>query len=41
MYDKHSVTYYFCLGPNKTFHFDSNSTVTGIRIETKSTCPSN
>jgi hypothetical protein len=39
--DKHGVTYYACLKPNQTFHFSSTSAVTGVRIDTQSTCPSN
>ncbi|MFD3378728.1 MULTISPECIES: hypothetical protein [unclassified Streptomyces] len=34
------VTYYACLKPNQTFHFSSTSTVTGVRIDTQSSCPS-
>jgi hypothetical protein len=38
--DQYSVTYYACLKPNQTFNFSSTSTVTGIKIDTQSTCPS-
>lgn len=38
--DQYGVTYYACLPPNTTFHPRDTSTVTGIRIDTQSTCPS-
>lgn len=39
-YDQYGVTYYTCLKPNQTSNFSSNATVTGVRIDTNSTCPS-
>jgi hypothetical protein len=36
--DQYSVTYYACLKPNQTMHFSSTSTVTGVRIDTQSSC---
>jgi hypothetical protein len=38
--DQYSVTYYWCLKPNQTFHLSDNVRVSGIRIDTQSTCPS-
>ncbi|WP_405646446.1 hypothetical protein [Streptomyces sp. NBC_00019] len=37
-YINDSVTYYVCLAPNSTYHFGSSSMVTGVRIDTASSC---
>ncbi|MEV2192689.1 hypothetical protein AB0I02_17125 [Streptomyces phaeochromogenes] len=37
-YVSQSVTYYTCVAPNTTHGFGPGITVTGIRIETQSTC---
>ncbi|MES5819530.1 hypothetical protein [Streptomyces sp. RG80] len=37
-YINDGVTYYYCLAPNSTYHFQPSSIVTGIRIDTASGC---
>jgi hypothetical protein len=38
-YTQNGGTYYYCLKPNSGVSFNSSQTVTGIRIDTASTCP--
>ncbi|MFD8050217.1 hypothetical protein ACFV5E_43100 [Streptomyces chartreusis] len=40
IHDQYSVTYYWCLAPNQTMHLSDNVRVSGIKIQTQSTCPS-
>jgi hypothetical protein len=37
-YINDGVTYYHCMPPNSTYHFGSSSIVTGVRIDTASSC---